>query len=301
MSSTLLWLTSMKEKLTRLFDKIAPDRESMHSLYIKVAALSLILAVVLGNIIVDMKPKSKPIKLTADSSSSQQESETVAGRKTTVQKKTSTAKPTAAASRKTTTAKPVTTTQKKTTTTKAPKVTQAQITYYYPADINTADLGCLCAADGIGEELAGRIIAFRESVGCIYNMDQLLEIDGIGEGKLEKLCEQFYVSEDVYRPMDEDGADEPDEDEEPPEEPSDDEEPKQEPDDEEKVLRRVNINTASAEEIADCLLIDIEQAKRIIELRGKISYFSSPDELLLEDTMSADMIWERYEFIDVSR
>ena len=291
----------MKEKLTRLFDKIAPDRESMHSLYIKVAALSLLLAVVLGNIIVDMKPKSKPIKLTADSSSSQQESETVAGRKTTVQKKTSTAKPTAAASRKTTTAKPVTTTQKKTTTTKAPKVTQAQITYYYPADINTADLGCLCAADGIGEELAGRIIAFRESVGCIYNIDQLLEIDGIGEGKLEKLCEQFYVSEDVYRPMDEDGADEPDEDEEPPEEPSDDEKPKQEPDDEEKVLRRVNINTASAEEIADCLRIDIEQAKRIIELRGKISYFSSPDELLLEDTMSADMIWERYEFIDVSR
>ncbi|MBQ6632619.1 MAG: helix-hairpin-helix domain-containing protein [Ruminococcus sp.] len=291
----------MKEKLTRLFDKIAPDRESMHSLYIKVAALSLLLAVVLGNIIVDMKPKSKPIKLTADSSSLQQESETVTGRKTTVHKKTSTVKTTAAASRKATTTKPVTTTQKKTTTTKAPKVTQTQITYYYPADINTADLGCLCAADGIGEELAGRILAFRDSVGCICNMEQLLEIDGIGEGKLEKLCEQFYVSEDVYRPMDEDGADEPDEDEEPPEEPSDDEEPKQEPDDEEKVLRRVNINTASAEEIADCLLIDIEQAKSIIELRGKISYFSSPDELLLEDTMSADMIWERYEFIDVSR
>ena len=301
MSSTLLWLTSMKEKLTRLFDKIAPDRESMHSLYIKVAALSLLLAVVLGNIIVDMKPKSKPIKLTADSSSSQQESETVTGRKTTVHKKTSTVKTTTVASRKTTTAKPVTTMQKKTTTTKAPRVTQAQITYYYPADINTADLGCLCAADGIGEELAGRILAFRDSVGCIYNMDQLLEIDGIGEGKLEKLCEQFYVSEDVYRPMDEDGGEEPDEDEEPPEEPSDDEKPNQEPDDEEKVLRRVNINTASAEEIADCLLIDIEQAKRIIELRGKISYFSSPDELLLEDTMSADMIWERYEFIDVSR
>ena len=291
----------MKEKLTRLFDKIAPDRESMHSLYIKVAALSLLLAVVLGNIIVDMKPKSKPIKLTADSSSSQQESETVTGRKTTVQKKTSTAKPTALGSRKATTTKPVTTMQKKTTTTKAPRVTQTQITYYYPADINTADLGCLCAADGIGEELAGRILAFRDSVGCIYNMDQLLEIDGIGEGKLEKLCEQFYVSEDVYRPMDEDGGEEPDEDEEPPEEPSDDEKPNQEPDDEEKVLRRVNINTASAEEIADCLLIDIEQAKRIIELRGKISYFSSPDELLLEDTMSADMIWERYEFIDVSR
>ena len=297
----LLWLTSMKEKLTRLFDKIAPDRESMHSLYIKVAALSLILAVVLGNIIVDMKPKSKPIKLAAESSSSQQESETVTGRKTTVHKKTSTLKTTALGSRKATTTKPVTTTQKKTTTTKAPKVTQTQITYYYPADINTADFGCLCAAEWIGEELAGRIIAFRDSVGCIYNMDQLLEIDGIGEGKLEKLCEQFYVSEDVYRPMDEDGGEEPDEDEEPPEEPSDDEEPKQEPDDEEKVFRRVNINTASAEEIADCLLIDIEQAKRIIELRGKISYFSSPDELLLEDIMSANMIWERYEFIDVSR
>ena len=290
----------MKEKLTRLFDKIAPDRESMHSLYIKVAALSLILAVVLGNIIVDMKPKSKPIKLAAESSSSQPESETVTGRKTTVHKKTSTVKTTAAASRKTTTAKPVTTTQKKTTTTKAPKVTQTQITYYYPADINTADFDCLCAAEGIGEELSGRILAFRDSVGCIYNMDQLLEIDGIE--KFAFLIQ--HIVEDVYRPMDEDGGEEPDEDEEPPEEPSDDEEPKQEPqepDDEEKVFRRVNINTASAEEIADCLLIDIEQAKRIIELRGKISYFSSPDELLLEDTMSANMIWERYEFIDVSR
>ncbi len=292
----------MKEKLTELFDKHINDRESLHSLYIKAVVLSLLLIVVLGNILIDTKPKSKPIKLAAESSSAYEESLITAEDKKTTTEKSTTSKAATSKTKTKTTTKQVTKKPAKTTTTKAPKVTQAEIVYYYPADINGADLGCLCAADGIGEELAGRIIAFRESVGCIYNMELLLEVDGIGEGKLEKLCEQFYVSDDVYRPMDDDEEPEDVNEDKPDEEPQDEpyEQP-QEPPKEEKSFRRVNINAASAEEIAESLLIDIEQAQKIIELRKKISYFTSPDELLLEDTMSSQMIHDRYEFIDVSR
>ncbi len=55
-------------------------------------------------------------------------------------------------------------------------------------------------------------------------------------------------------------------------------------------MREVNINTASADEISECLLIDIELADEIVSLREQIGYFSSVDELFLIDGLESGTI-----------
>lgn len=55
-------------------------------------------------------------------------------------------------------------------------------------------------------------------------------------------------------------------------------------------MREVNINTASADEISECLLIDIELADEIVSLREQIGYYSSVDELFLVDGLGEKTI-----------
>ena len=55
-------------------------------------------------------------------------------------------------------------------------------------------------------------------------------------------------------------------------------------------MRPVNINTASADEISECLLIDIELAEGIVSLREQIGYYSSVDELFLVDGLGEKTI-----------
>lgn len=55
-------------------------------------------------------------------------------------------------------------------------------------------------------------------------------------------------------------------------------------------MREVNINTASADEISECLLIDIELADEIVSLREQIGYYSSVDELFYIDGLGEDTI-----------
>ena len=55
-------------------------------------------------------------------------------------------------------------------------------------------------------------------------------------------------------------------------------------------MRPVNINTASADEISECLLIDIELADEIVSLREQIRYYSSVDELFLIDGLESGTI-----------
>ena len=55
-------------------------------------------------------------------------------------------------------------------------------------------------------------------------------------------------------------------------------------------MREVNINTASADEISECLLIDIELAEGIVSLREQIGYYSSVDELFLVDGLGKKTI-----------
>ena len=56
-----------------------------------------------------------------------------------------------------------------------------------PLDLNRATAEELAALPGIGAELAGRIVAYREEHGPFETVEELMEVSGIGQGKLDGL------------------------------------------------------------------------------------------------------------------
>ncbi|WP_051588863.1 helix-hairpin-helix domain-containing protein [Ruminococcus sp. NK3A76] len=169
-----------------------------------------------------------------------------------------------------------TSTTRKTTT--AASTTKAAV---FPIDINKITCDELMQIDGVGDVLADKIISFRTAKGKITDMEQLLEIYGIGEGTLDKLCAYLYVDTADYSKASTTtttvttskatettakttqtatisiSTTAP-----------------------EKQKRRVNINEADAAEIADALLIDNEAADMIVWLRVKIHGYSNILEVL---------------------
>lgn len=56
-----------------------------------------------------------------------------------------------------------------------------------PVNLNAADAEALTALPGIGEELARRIVEYREEHGPFASVEDLTEVSGIGQGKLAAL------------------------------------------------------------------------------------------------------------------
>ena len=56
-----------------------------------------------------------------------------------------------------------------------------------PVNLNAADAEALTALPGIGEELAARIVQYREEHGPFETVEDLTEVSGIGQGKLAAL------------------------------------------------------------------------------------------------------------------
>ena len=56
-----------------------------------------------------------------------------------------------------------------------------------PVDINAAGVEELATLPGIGEKLARRIVDYRAEHGPFSTVDELVNVSGIGEGKLEAL------------------------------------------------------------------------------------------------------------------
>lgn len=61
--------------------------------------------------------------------------------------------------------------------------------------LNTAGLDALLSLPGVGEKTAERILAYRDTYGKFVTVEQLLDVEGIGEGLLEKLRPYVYVEE----------------------------------------------------------------------------------------------------------
>lgn len=203
----------------------------------------------------------------------------------------------------------------------------------YPLDLNKATYEQLCGIKGIGEVTARAIIDFRNEHGIITSLEQLTEISGIGENTVELLSQYLYISEEDYIPYDLSTIPDPTAAQtKPPTEtttpertktekssrtktvtqPQTETEPPQTspPETEtfqfsdpasdpqgEPVRRPVNINTASAEEIAKCLLLPLEKAQDIVDIREQISYYSAVSELFLVDSLTEEEIYEIADYV----
>lgn len=202
----------------------------------------------------------------------------------------------------------------------------------FPLDINLATKEQLMLVKGIGEKTAGDIIAYREAHGVITSIEALSEIDGIGEASIELLREYFYVSDDVFvpytsatsttvshttaaksttnttsrtrketttkvttsritKPRTEPQPEETTEET----ETSPDTTAETEPPEPQRVP--VDINHATAQEIADALLLPIEKAEDIVSVREQILYFSNVAELYLVESLTKQDIMDITDYI----
>lgn len=64
---------------------------------------------------------------------------------------------------------------------------------HIPININTADAEALCLLDGIGEKTAEKIINYREENGDFEKTEDLRNIKGIGDKKLEEISPYICV------------------------------------------------------------------------------------------------------------
>ncbi|MBM3246269.1 MAG: helix-hairpin-helix domain-containing protein [Candidatus Omnitrophica bacterium] len=60
-------------------------------------------------------------------------------------------------------------------------------------DLNRADKQLLMAVPGIGEKLAGRIIAYRQKQSGFQALEELKSIQGITEYRYEKIKGAFFL------------------------------------------------------------------------------------------------------------
>lgn len=63
----------------------------------------------------------------------------------------------------------------------------------FPVNINTATVQDLQLVEGIGESRAKNIVAYRESIGGFSSVEELKNIDGIGDKLYEKISPYLTV------------------------------------------------------------------------------------------------------------
>ena len=116
-------------------------------------------------------------------------------------------------------------------------------TYEQKQDLNTASASQLQKINGIGEAYSKRIVAYRDKLGGFMADVQLQEVYGLSPEVIERIKEQFTVKM-----------------------------PKQ--------VEKINLNTATIEELVTIQYIDYEIAHHIIEQRTLREGYKTLDELL---------------------
>lgn len=74
-------------------------------------------------------------------------------------------------------------------------VVQAPTVLSGKMNLNLATKEDLMTISGVGEKLATSIILYREQIGAFSELEQLLEIDGIGEKRFAVLCEHLQIND----------------------------------------------------------------------------------------------------------
>jgi competence protein ComEA len=118
----------------------------------------------------------------------------------------------------------------------------------FPIDLNSASVEDLMSIPGIGPVKAQRIVEYRRIRGKFSTVEELTNVSGIGEKTLEKIS-KYVTVEGVEQPF-------------------------------RSEVTKLNVNTASLEELETLPYIGEAKARAIIEYREEHGPFSSPEDLL---------------------
>lgn len=110
----------------------------------------------------------------------------------------------------------------------------------FVVNINEADTTAFIELPGIGSKLAARIVSFREKLGGFYSIDQIAETYGLPDSTFQRIKSQLLISGEV---------------------------------------KKININTASKDELKVHPYIKWNLANAIVEYRNQHGSFKSLSEL----------------------
>lgn len=280
-------LDSNKDEKSNVTENDASKaKTSRIKLFVGVIAVAIAITTAIASALVNRPQRDDVVILTPPADSSQADKVDNSGSEKVISK---TAK--AHTTRKATSSKAVTS-----------SIAETKEEYSFPADINKADKEMLMAVSGIGEVTADRIIAYRDRVGVISNMDMLLEVNGIGDSTLALLKGYFYVDSADYHDMPQEtkvAETQPVQTEIPADTVTEPPATEEQAVTTAETTEKVNINKANAQEISDKLLIDMDKANAVIELRELISYYESPNELLLCKGFTEKLVSELWDYIEI--
>ncbi len=76
-------------------------------------------------------------------------------------------------------------------------ITETIKTISFPIDLNSAAFDELIQIKGIGEATANNILKYRNEHGIFSSVDELDDVDGIGQASIDKWRDYLYVDESV--------------------------------------------------------------------------------------------------------
>ena len=162
-------------------------------------------------------------------------------------------------------------------------------------DINAATAEELTQLKGIGEHIAAEIVKYRISSGGFKNIEEIMNVSGIGEATFNDISSHIYVIDPVYEPATTEAVTVVTE----PEQYIEPEEPTYTVTLED--VAPIDLNTADAEMLTLLPHVSDEAAAEIVELREKLGSFSSYYELLYVSSLSEKDVSEIRDYVTVEK
>ena len=122
---------------------------------------------------------------------------------------------------------------------------------FYVLDINSADTSDFIALPGIASKLAGRIVSFREKLGGFYSIEQIGETYGLPDSTFQNIKPHLTVGNSS--------------------------------------VRKININTATKDELKSHPYIRWNLANTIVEYRNQHGNFGAVDDLQKISAITEDV------------